>query len=50
MIDTTTKARIRREAEETPDVVKHAPHQTRVGRLDEARAARKPELRYRRSE
>jgi glycine dehydrogenase subunit 2 len=39
---------IRREATETPDVVKQAPHNSRVGRLDEARAARKPRLRYRR--
>ncbi|HVU01347.1 MAG TPA: aminomethyl-transferring glycine dehydrogenase subunit GcvPB [Polyangiaceae bacterium] len=38
---------IRKEAEETADVVKHAPHDTRVSRLDEARAARKPKLRYR---
>ena len=37
---------IKREAEETPDLVKQAPHTTRVGRLDEARAARKPKLRY----
>ena len=37
---------IRREAEETPDLVKQAPHNTRVGRLDEARAARQPKLRY----
>jgi glycine dehydrogenase subunit 2 len=37
---------IKREAEETPDLVKQAPHTTRVGRLDEARAARKPRLRY----
>lgn len=38
---------ILREANETPDLVKQAPHNTRVGRLDEARAARKPVLRYR---
>jgi glycine dehydrogenase subunit 2 len=38
---------IRKEADETPDLVKQAPHNTRVGRLDEARAARKPQLRYR---
>jgi glycine dehydrogenase subunit 2 len=37
---------IKREAEETPDLVKQAPHTARVGRLDEARAARKPRLRY----
>ncbi|HEX4340104.1 MAG TPA: aminomethyl-transferring glycine dehydrogenase subunit GcvPB [Polyangiaceae bacterium] len=38
---------IRREADETPDLVKEAPHNTRVGRLDEARAARQPKLRWR---
>jgi glycine dehydrogenase subunit 2 len=38
---------IRREAEETPELVKGAPHNTRVGRLDEARAARQPKLRWR---
>ncbi|HTM45785.1 MAG TPA: aminomethyl-transferring glycine dehydrogenase subunit GcvPB [Polyangiaceae bacterium] len=37
---------IKREAIETPDVVKNAPHLTRLGRLDEARAARKPRLRW----
>ncbi|MDX2034042.1 MAG: aminomethyl-transferring glycine dehydrogenase subunit GcvPB [Blastocatellia bacterium] len=37
---------IAREAEETPDLVKHAPHNTRIGRLDEAAAARKPILRW----
>ena len=41
---------IRREADETPDLVKQAPHDTRVGRLDEARAARKPQLRWRASQ
>ena len=41
---------IRREAEENPDLVKQAPHNTRVGRLDEARAARQPKLRYRPAE
>jgi glycine dehydrogenase subunit 2 len=35
-----------REAEETPDVVLKAPHNTLLGRLDEARAARKPRLRW----
>jgi glycine dehydrogenase subunit 2 len=40
---------IHREAHETPDLVKQAPHNTRVGRLDEARAARKPVLRYRKT-
>jgi glycine dehydrogenase subunit 2 len=38
---------IRKEADENPELVKLAPHNTRVGRLDEARAARKPQLRYR---
>jgi glycine dehydrogenase subunit 2 len=38
---------IKREAQETPDLVKGAPHLTRLGRLDEARAARKPRLRWR---
>lgn len=37
---------IAREAEETPDVVKSAPHRTPVRRLDEARAARQPVLRW----
>jgi glycine dehydrogenase subunit 2 len=37
---------IKREAAQTPDLVKGAPHLTRVGRLDEARAARKPRLRW----
>ncbi len=37
---------IHREAHETPDVVRGAPHLTRLRRLDEARAARKPVLRY----
>ena len=34
------------EARETPELVKGAPHATRLGRLDEARAARKPRLRW----
>ena len=38
---------IAREVEETPDVVKTAPHSTRVSRLDEVQAARKPVLRWR---
>jgi glycine dehydrogenase subunit 2 len=38
---------IAREAEETPEVVKSAPHSTRVSRLDEVQAARKPILRWR---
>ena len=37
---------IAREVEETPEVVKTAPHSTRVSRLDEVTAARKPMLRW----
>ena len=37
---------IAREAEETPELVKSAPHSTRVSRLDEVQAARKPILRW----
>ena len=39
---------IAREVEETPEVVKTAPHSTRVSRLDEVGAARKPVLRWKR--
>jgi glycine dehydrogenase subunit 2 len=39
--------RIKEEAEREPELVKTAPHTSRVGRLDEARAARKPILRWR---
>lgn len=39
-----------REAEENPDLVRSAPHLPRVRRLDEARAARKPSLRWTRAE
>jgi glycine dehydrogenase subunit 2 len=38
---------IAREVEETPELVKTAPHSTRVSKLDEVQAARKPILRYR---
>jgi glycine dehydrogenase subunit 2 len=38
---------IAREAEENPELVKSAPHSTRVSRLDEVQAARKPILRWR---
>jgi glycine dehydrogenase subunit 2 len=38
---------IAREVEETPELVKTAPHSTRVSRLDEVQAARKPILRWR---
>jgi len=38
--------RIAREASETPDVVKSAPHGSYVRRLDETAAARNPVLRW----
>jgi len=38
---------IAQEVEETPELVKTAPHSTRVSRLDEVQAARKPVLRWR---
>jgi glycine dehydrogenase subunit 2 len=38
---------IAREAVEDPETVLNAPHTTRIGRLDEAAAARKPVLRWR---
>jgi glycine dehydrogenase subunit 2 len=38
---------IAREAQEDPDMVKNAPHTTRISRLDETGAARKPILRWR---
>jgi len=41
---------IAKEVEETPDLVKTAPHSTRVSRLDEVQAARKPILRWRASQ
>ena len=39
--------RIAEEAKSTPALVRDAPHKTRVGRLDETRAARRPVLRWR---
>ncbi len=39
---------IAREARENPELVKSAPHDTPVRRIDEARAARHPVLRWRR--
>ncbi len=39
---------IDREASEDPDLVRQAPHSTPVSRLDEAGAARRPDLRWRR--
>jgi glycine dehydrogenase subunit 2 len=41
---------IAREAVEDSDTVMNAPHTTRIGRLDEAAAARKPALRWRPAE
>src|SRR5579863_1046210 len=41
---------IAREVDETPELVKTAPHSTRVSRLDEVQAARKPMLRWRAQE
>jgi glycine dehydrogenase subunit 2 len=38
---------IAREAQEDPEMVKNAPHTTRISRLDETGAARKPILRWR---
>jgi glycine dehydrogenase subunit 2 len=38
---------IAREVEETPEVVRQAPQRGPLGRLDEATAARKPVLRWR---
>ncbi len=38
---------IAKEAAENPQLVKSAPHSTRIGRIDEAAAARKPILRWR---
>lgn len=37
---------IDRESQQDPELVIHAPHSTRIGRLDEAAAARKPVLRW----
>ncbi|MFO1443493.1 aminomethyl-transferring glycine dehydrogenase subunit GcvPB [Bacillus sp. Bva_UNVM-123] len=37
---------IAKEAEENPEIIQEAPHNTVVGRLDETLAARKPILRY----
>ena len=41
---------INSEAMEDPELLKHAPHTTRVGRLDEVAAARKPVLRWERKD
>ncbi|MBB5173096.1 aminomethyl-transferring glycine dehydrogenase subunit GcvPB [Texcoconibacillus texcoconensis] len=40
---------IAKEAEEEPETVQEAPHETVLGRLDETTAARKPVLRYQKS-
>ena len=40
---------IAKEIEETPDLVKTAPHTTRTAKVDEVTAARKPIVRWRRS-
>ena len=37
---------IAREAEQDPDLVKSAPHTTRVSRFDETAAARQPQLHW----
>ena len=37
---------IAKEARENPDIVKEAPHYTPNSRLDEAKAARQPDLRW----
>jgi glycine dehydrogenase subunit 2 len=37
---------IAREAEENPELILNAPHSTRISRLDETTAARKPILRW----
>ena len=41
---------IAKEVEETPELVKSAPHSTRVSRLDEVKAARNPVLRWKASD
>jgi len=38
--------KIDQETKESPDMVRNAPHNTPVGKLDEAQAARKPNLRW----
>jgi len=41
-----TMIKIAKECETNPEIVKSAPHNTPVKRLDEAKAAREPDLRY----
>ena len=43
----TVMKQIAQEAEETPELITSAPHHTPITRLDEARAARRPDLRWR---
>lgn len=45
-----TMIQIAKEAEECPQIIKSAPHITVVGRLDEAKAARNPVLRWMKEE
>ena len=42
--------KIAQEAEENPGLVKSAPHDTPVGKLDAVKAAREPDLRWRKQE
>jgi glycine dehydrogenase subunit 2 len=37
---------ISKEIEENPEIVKNAPHNTSVRKLDEVKAAREPDLRW----
>jgi glycine dehydrogenase subunit 2 len=37
---------IAREIAETPELVKSAPHNTPIGRLDDVKAVKQPKLRY----
>lgn len=50
MLDTFADAMvaIRQEAQEHPELLHQAPHHSPVGRLDEARAARQPVVRWKR--
>ena len=41
---------IAREIEESPETLTTAPHETLVGRIDETRAARQPDLRWRKKD
>lgn len=41
--------KIAKEAEETPELITSAPHKTPITRLDEAQAARRPDLRWRKA-